>query len=225
MAIGYYEFTVSPADDGITLKSFLRRICGLSARSMKVIRYGGGSISRNGMELRAHHILNTGDIIKVRLPKEEQSDIVPIEGKLDILFEDDRLLIVNKPAYMPVHPTKIHQLDTLANIVMYYQQSRGESYPFRALNRLDKDTSGIVILAKDRIAYNMVFSQFVRGSSPGAVRSICRSAPHPTARSGVVPVRTAYRRSPIMSRYSPLGVTPYARFGSRPAGRTRSVVT
>ena len=158
MAIGYYEFTVSPADDGITLKSFLRRICGLSARSMKVIRYGGGSISRNGMELRAHHILNTGDIIKVRLPKEEQSDIVPIEGKLDILFEDDRLLIVNKPAYMPVHPTKIHQLDTLANIVMYYQQSRGESYPFRALNRLDKDTSGIVILAKDRIAYNMVFS-------------------------------------------------------------------
>ena len=158
MAIGYYEFTVTPADDGITLKSFLRRICGLSARSMKVIRYGGGSISRNGMELRAHHILHTGDIIKVRLPKEEQSDIAPIEGKLVILFEDDRLLIVNKPAYMPVHPTKIHQLDTLANIVMYYQQSRGESYPFRALNRLDKDTSGIVILAKDRIAYNMVFS-------------------------------------------------------------------
>ena len=134
MAIGYYEFTVSPTDDGITLKSFLRRICGLSARSMKVIRYGGGSISRNGMELRAHHI------------------------QLDILFEDDRLLIVNKPAYMPVHPTKIHQLDTLANIVIYDQQRRGERYPFRALNRLDKDTSGIVILAKDRIAYNMVFS-------------------------------------------------------------------
>lgn len=158
MAIGYYEFTVTPADDSITLKSFLRRICGLSARSMKVIRYGGGSISRDGTELRAHDILHSGNIIKVRLPREEPSDIVPIEGDLDILFEDDRLLIVNKPAYMPVHPTKIHQLDTMANIVMYVQQSRGESYPFRALNRLDKDTSGIVILAKDRIAYNMVFS-------------------------------------------------------------------
>ncbi len=158
MPIGYYEFTVTPADDGITLKSFLRRICGLSARSMKVIRYGGGSISCNGTELRAHDILHQSDTVKVRLPREEQSEIVPIEGKLDILFEDDRLLIVNKPPHMPVHPTKIHQLDTLANIVMYDQHKRGESYPFRALNRLDKDTSGIVILAKDRIAYNMVFS-------------------------------------------------------------------
>lgn len=158
MPIGYYEFTVTPADDGMTLKSFLRRICGLSARSMKVIRYGGGSISLNKRELRAHDVLQNGDVIKVRLPQEEQSEIVPVEGELDILFEDDRLLIVNKPPYMPVHPTKIHQLDTLANIVMYEQQKRGESYPFRALNRLDKDTSGIVILAKDRIAYNMVFS-------------------------------------------------------------------
>ncbi len=157
MPIGYYEFTVTSADDGAALKSFLRRICGLSARSMKVIRYGGGSISRNGMELRAHDILHQSDIIQVRLPQEEQSEIVPIEGKLDILFEDDRLLIVNKPPHMPVHPTKIHQLDTLANIVIYDQQRRGERYPFRALNRLDKDTSGIVILAKDRIAYNMVF--------------------------------------------------------------------
>lgn len=158
MPIGYYEFTVTHADDGVTLKSFLRRICGLSARSMKVIRYGGGSISRDGDELRAHDILHNGNIIKVCLPQEEQSEIVPIEGALDILFEDDRLLIVNKPAFMPVHPTKIHQLDTLANIVMYEQERRGERYPFRALNRLDKDTSGIVILAKDRIAYNMVFS-------------------------------------------------------------------
>ena len=158
MAIGYYEFPVTAVDDGITLKRFLRRIYGLSARSMKVIRYGGGSISCGGRELRAHDILHNGDIIKVRLPREEQSDIVPIEGKLDILFEDDRLLIVNKPPHMPVHPTKIHQLDTLANIVMYDQERRGESYPFRTLNRLDKDTSGIVILAKDRIAYNMVFS-------------------------------------------------------------------
>ncbi|WP_405341033.1 RluA family pseudouridine synthase [Ruminococcus sp.] len=158
MPIGYYEFTVPPTDNDITLKSFLRRICGLSARSMKVIRYGGGSISRDDTELRAHDILHSGDSIKVRLPQEEQSDIMPIEGTLDILFEDDRLLIVNKPPHMPVHPTKIHQLDTLANIVMFEQERRGERYPFRALNRLDKDTSGIVILAKDRIAYNMVFS-------------------------------------------------------------------
>ena len=155
MALGYYEFIVDAADDGITVKSFLRRKCGLSARSLTVIKYSGGSIIRGDQELRAHDILHSDDLIKVSLPH-ETCDITPVEGSLDILFEDDYLLIVNKPAAMPVHPTKVHQLDTLANIVSYYQRERGESYTFRALNRLDKDTSGCVMIAKDRIAYSLV---------------------------------------------------------------------
>lgn len=158
MSVGYYEFTVPSTDDGIMMKSFLRRKCGLSSRSMTVIRYGGGSITRDDRELYARDILHDGDKIIVRLPREE-CEITPIEGDLDILYEDDHLLIVNKPAAMPVHPTKRHQLDTLANIVSYYQQKRGEGYTFRALNRLDKDTTGIVVLAKDRIAYNLVFGK------------------------------------------------------------------
>lgn len=155
MALGYYEFTVGAVDDGITIKSFLRRKCGLSARSLTVIKYDGGSIVCDDKELHANDILRGGDLIKVTLPH-ETCDITPIQDSLDILYEDDRLLIVNKPAAMPVHPTKVHQLDTLANIVSFYQGERGESYTFRALNRLDKDTSGCVILAKDRVAYSLV---------------------------------------------------------------------
>ena len=79
-----------------------------------------------------------------------------MNGVLDILYEDAYLLIVNKPADMPVHPTKIHQTDTLANIVSCYQMSNGEPYTFRALNRLDKNTSGCVAVAKDRITYAQV---------------------------------------------------------------------
>lgn len=156
MAIGNYEFKVTPEDDGMMLRGYLRRKCGLSARSMTVIKYGGGSIACGDRELRARDILHDGDIIKVRLPQ-EYCDIKPVAGALDVLYEDEYLLIVNKPSAMPVHPTKRHQLDTLANIVSFYQQSRGEGYIFRALNRLDKDTSGCVILAKDRIAYRLVF--------------------------------------------------------------------
>ena len=155
MALGYYEFTVGSADDGITVKSFLRRKCGLSARSMTVIKYSGGSITRGDQELRANDILHSNDLINVFLPR-ETCDITPVEGSLDILFEDDYLLIVNKPAAKPVHPTKVHQLDTLANIVSFYQSERGEAYTFRALNRLDKDTSGFVLMAKDRIAYSLI---------------------------------------------------------------------
>ena len=108
-----------------------------------------------GKELHAHDTVHSGETVIISLPR-EHNDIEAVEGELDILYEDDYLLIINKPAGMPVHPTKIHQLDTLANIVSYYQQSRGEDYTFRALNRLDKDTSGCVILVKDRIAYSLV---------------------------------------------------------------------
>lgn len=137
------------------LRTFLRRQCGLSARSLTVIKYDGGRIMSGEEERKARDILHCGDVISVRLPQ-ETCEIVPVEGALDILYEDERLLIVNKPPCMPVHPTKTHQRDTLANDVSFYQKSRGEGYTFRALNRLDKDTSGCVILAKDRIAYSLV---------------------------------------------------------------------
>lgn len=155
MAIGFYEFLVGEEDDNLSLRHFLRRRCGLSARSMTVIKYGGGSITCGTRELRAHDILRRGEMISVRLPR-ESCEIEPVKGDLDILYEDERLLIVNKPSAMPVHPTKRHQLDTLANIVSFYQKSRGESYTFRALNRLDKDTSGCVVMVKDRIAYALI---------------------------------------------------------------------
>lgn len=155
MAIGLYEFIVDTLHDGINLKTFLRRECGLSARSMTILKYSFGNIMSNGKELRAHDILHEGEKVTVTLPR-EHSDIEPVEGILDILYEDDCLLIINKPAAMPVHPTKVHQLDTLANIVAFHQQKRGEDYLFRSLNRLDKNTSGCVIIAKDRVAYSLV---------------------------------------------------------------------
>ena len=135
----------------MSVKSYLRRACGLTAHIMTLLKYNNG-ITRNGEVLRAHNVLSAHDTLSVILP-DEANDIEPVEGEPDVLFEDDSLLIVNKPPYMPVHPTKVHQLDTLANIISYYQRSRGESYTFRALNRLDKDTSGCVIIAKDIISY------------------------------------------------------------------------
>ena len=146
-----YSFTVEPEYGGISLKSYLRRAKGMTAHIMTALKYSEG-ITRCGELLRAHDILSSGDTVTLELP-EDANDIEPVEGKLDVLFEDERLLIVNKPPYMPVHPTKVHQLDTLANIVSYYQRGRGEVCAFRALNRIDKDTSGCVIIAKDIISY------------------------------------------------------------------------
>ena len=136
----------------MTARNYLRHICGLTARSMTVLKYAEGGITRSGSLLRSCDTVHAGDVIELHLPG-DVNDIAPVEGTLDILFEDDYLLVVNKPPAMPVHPTKVHQTDTLANIVSFYQAQKGERYAFRALNRLDKDTSGCVVIAKDRLTY------------------------------------------------------------------------
>lgn len=150
-----YKFTVGAEHDGSNLRTFLRRGCGITAHSMTLLKYGDGGIYRNGVLLKAHDIVRQGDTVALCLPT-ETNEITPVALPLNILYEDDTLLIVNKPRGMPVHPTKVHQLDTLANAAAFYQQSRGEHYVFRALNRLDKDTSGCVLIAKDPIAYALV---------------------------------------------------------------------
>ncbi len=150
-----FSFSVTAEHDGSDVRTFLRKACGITARSMTILKYGEGGIYRNGALLKAHDTVRTGDILTLRLPP-EKNEIVPVKGELHILFEDEYLLVVDKPAHMPVHPTKSHQLDTLANIVADYQMRREESCVFRALNRLDKDTSGCVMLAKDRLSYALV---------------------------------------------------------------------
>jgi 23S rRNA pseudouridine1911/1915/1917 synthase len=109
-------------------------------------------ILMNGKILRSIDPVEAGARIVINLPR-EQMQIEPVSGELDILFEDDALLILNKPPLMPVHPVKQHQTDTLANLVAYRFRGDG-SFVFRAVNRLDRNTSGLVMIAKDRFAVN-----------------------------------------------------------------------
>lgn len=126
---------------------YLRTVCRLSARTLALLKRTTGSILCNGKLLRTIDKIYTGDIIEITLPS-EKNEITPVEGNLDIIYEDEFLIVVNKPFGMPVHPVKVHQEDTLANIIAYkYMNSE---FVFRASNRLDRDTSGAVIIAKDR---------------------------------------------------------------------------
>ena len=141
-------FTVPDHCDGMTALTFLKKQCGVSTRMITHLKREKDGILRNGTLLKTIDILKTGDRVVLKIPK-DNSSIVPVKGKLDIVYEDDYILAVNKPPQMPVHPTKVHQLNTLANTVAFYAQSKGETYTFRAVNRLDKDTSGIVLIAKN----------------------------------------------------------------------------
>ena len=142
-------FNVPKDCDGMKARTFLRKHCNVSARIITLLKREKDGILRDNKILRTVDTVSFGDIIVLNLP-EDKNEILPIKGELKILYEDDYIIAVDKPAYMPVHPTKVHQKDTLANILRYIQNKRGENYTFRAVNRLDKDTSGIVLIAKDK---------------------------------------------------------------------------
>ncbi|MBQ8001076.1 MAG: RluA family pseudouridine synthase [Ruminococcus sp.] len=129
---------------------YLRTVARLSARTLAILKRTEGGLTVNGKLLRTIDTVYAGDVIEMNLPSENSETITPVQGELDILYEDEYILIVNKPAFMPVHPTKVHQTDTLANIVSYKYKDIGYDFVFRAVNRLDANTTGAVVIAKDR---------------------------------------------------------------------------
>ena len=147
------EFFVPGDCDNMLALTFLKEKCNLSSRMITRLKREKSGILVDGKILRTVDFVQQGKVVEITLP-EENSEIVPIKGELDISFEDEYFLIVNKPPSMPTHPVKKHQEDTLANLVAYYNQKTGENFVFRAINRLDKDTSGLVIIAKNRFCAN-----------------------------------------------------------------------
>ncbi len=106
-------------------------------------------IYKNGNITSVHEIVNLNDKIEVFLDfNEDNSNIVPTKMDLDILYEDEWLLILNKPHGVPIHPSRMHYEDSLSNGVSYYFDKINLNKKIRPVNRLDKDTSGIVIFAK-----------------------------------------------------------------------------
>ncbi len=102
------------------------------------------------------YLFAKGDILKITIEEEASANIEPVEIPLNIIYEDEDLLAINKPYGMPTHTSMGHRTDTLANGVLYYLNKTGEPHTFHAVTRLDKDTSGIVLIAKNRYTHDLL---------------------------------------------------------------------
>lgn len=117
-------------------------------------------ISLNGKIVYVHHPIQKGDVIGCDLEYEEDnSNIVPTFLPLSILYEDEGYLVIDKPAGIPVHPSCDHYADSLSNRVRYYFDKIGLKKKIRPVNRLDKDTSGLVIFAKNEYIQECLVKQ------------------------------------------------------------------
>ena len=104
-----------------------------------------------------HHLL--GDLLTVYIQENESSpNIPPVELPLSIIYEDEDILVVNKPAGMPIHPSLNNYENSLANGLMWYYTQQGKPFIFRCTNRLDRDTSGLTVIAKHLISSSILSS-------------------------------------------------------------------
>lgn len=106
-------------------------------------------------------VLHTGDELKIQVQEEEDDNILPTVLPFPIIYEDEDLVVVDKPAGMPIHPSLKHYEHTLANAFAWYYQERGSKPVFRCINRLDRDTSGLTMIAKNYVSGAILYQEMM----------------------------------------------------------------
>ncbi len=146
-------FTVTRELDGASVLYILKRELGLSSKMIKHLKFLDDGITVGGERVTVRHVLRAGDDLILKTEDTESgSHIAPVDLPLGIAYEDEDLVIPDKPAFMPTHPSHDHYDDTVANALAFRYRGERESFVFRPVNRLDRNTSGLLIIAKNRIS-------------------------------------------------------------------------
>lgn len=146
------DYIIDEDSSGLRVEQFLRRKR-YSWQNLSEIKRMPKSILVNGVHYYMRQELSTGDHLQVRICETQNSEkIPPTKLPLDIIYEDEDLLVLNKPAGMPIHPSLNNYTNSMANALAYYFQSQGKPFIFRCCNRLDRDTSGLTIVSKHLVS-------------------------------------------------------------------------
>ena len=148
--------------DAQTVKQFLSAQ-GFSRQTIIALKKQSESILVNEIRVTVNHVLHYGDTLTITLSEIHSSEkILPISLPLNIVYEDEDVLVLNKPADMPIHPSLNNYENTLANGVAFYYQTQNSPFVFRCINRLDRDTTGLTIIAKNRLSAGILSEQMSR---------------------------------------------------------------
>lgn len=165
--MSYYEpltYNVPANEDGMELRTILQRRLFISRKLLSRLKLTEQGITVNGVRRYINYRVQAGDLVEVRMEEETSDDILPQDIPVDVICEDDHLLIVNKPAGLIVHPTTGHWANTLANGIVHMWLQRGLRIRFRPIHRLDKETSGVLAVAKNPYIHQNVSEQMKAGT-------------------------------------------------------------
>lgn len=155
------NYMITAKEQGLTIEQFLRHQ-GYSRHVIIQLKHTENGILHNGIWARTTQALQPSDTLTINITENEASEnIEPIDLPIHIVYEDEDLMVLNKPVGMPVHPSRRNHLNSLANGVAHYFASQEQPFVYRCINRLDRDTTGLLILAKHMLS-GAILSQMMK---------------------------------------------------------------
>lgn len=155
------DYIIDQESAGLRIEIFLKRK-GYSSQNLTEIKRMPKSVLVNGEHYYMKQTLNEGDHLAICIQENECSEKIPPSNlPLDIVYEDEDIIVINKPAGMPIHPSLNNYYNSMANALAWYYQEQGKPFIFRCCNRLDRDTSGLTVVAKHLVSGN-ILSTMVR---------------------------------------------------------------
>lgn len=144
---------------------------GFSSQNLVQLKKAPAAVLANGVPCFMNHMLQPGDTLTLQIREVRSSEkIPPVDLPLNIVYEDEDLMVINKPAGMPIHPSMNNYYNSMANALAYYFEQQNCPFVFRCINRLDRDTSGLTIVAKHYVSAGMLSTMIANKAASGIMR-------------------------------------------------------
>lgn len=191
-------YHINPSEEGLRIEQYLRRR-GYSYQNLTQLKKMPESILLNEVWSYMRTPVKSGDVLTVQIRESESSpNIPPVRLPLNIVYEDEDILVVDKPAGMPVHPSLNNYRNSLANALMYYYAQQDKPFIFRCTNRLDRDTSGLTVIAKHMVSSAILSDMTARHEITREYLAVVRGSVTPS--SGTIDAPIARTGSSLIER-------------------------
>ena len=191
-------YHISEESHGLRVEQFLKRR-GYSSQNLAEIKRMPKSVLVNGEHYSMRDTLSSGDTLIIHIQETECSEkIPPAKIPLNIVYEDEDIIVINKPAGMPIHPSMNNYTNSMANGLAWYYKEQDKPFIFRCCNRLDRDTSGLTVVAKHLVSGNILSTMVRRREIHREYLAISRG--EVTPRSGTITAPLARKPGTIIER-------------------------
>ena len=191
------QYVIGQEEDGLRIRQVLQRK-GYSRQNMIELKKVPDCVLLDSRPKYYPERVHAGQVLTILIREEKSSDILPVELPFGILYEDKDILVVNKPAGMPAHPSARNTDNTLANALAFYYGRQGRPFVFRCCNRLDRDTSGVTVIAKHHVSASILSDMSIRHEIWKEYNAIVKGQVRPS--SGTIDIPLGRKPGSIIER-------------------------